>query len=218
MKNIKLNSIIIILLCLTVSCSNEKDESNGELNEEGTEVGLVIDKVVPLPEYLSLHTIRIANNVKHNELSPNIGKSLIVSFKDSPIRAIYTPLKGKLKSSIETFHVYFEFDGKVSKFDLLISEEDLSESEKRFTYLTIEGELIAQFNVGIKDGRISNIITNHLKSWGERFENCVEWTFNQMSGWERLGCVAFGPYCAGTIAAMCGVGASEGMFETPDGP
>lgn len=213
MKNIKLNSIILILLCLTISCTHEKEESSNELDQESNNVGFRINKILPLPDNLSKHTISVTNNIRFNELSPNIGESFIVSYLDSPIRAIYTPLNGKLKSTIETYHVYFELDGKVSKFDLLISEEDLSESEKRFSYLTFEGELIAQFNVGIEDGQISNIQANHLKRWSDRFENCIKWTIDHMNTWDKLACMALGPVCAGTIASMCAIGASEGMFE-----
>ena len=33
-----------------------------------------------------------------------------------------------------------------------------------------------------------------------------------------LGCMAAGKLCAGSIASMCAIGATEGYFETADGP
>lgn len=218
MKKIKLIYITLFLLCLTISCTHEKKELIIEVEQETNIVGLAIKDIFPLPNYLHEHTARVTGKINSHELTPNIDESFMVSYQDSPIQAIYTPLNQKLKSSIEIFHIYFELEGMVSKFHLLISQEQLHETVKRFTYKTIEGRTIVQFDVETNDGRIIDIQLPNLKNWGDRFENCVEWTFDQMSGWEKLGCMALGPYCAGTIAAMCGVGASEGMFETPDGP
>lgn len=216
MKNLNIIYVILFLLCLTISCTQEKDESIIELDQETNIIGLAIKEILPLPNNLSKHTILVANKIKYLESSPNIDKSFIVSYQDCATKAIYTPLDQKLKSSTELFHVYFERNGLVSKFDLLISTENLNEYEKRFTYLTIEGDLIAQFDVGIDDGLISNVQVNHLKGWGDRFENCVEWVFDHMNTWDTLTCMALGPICAGGIAAMCAVAATEEMFEETD--
>lgn len=96
--------------------------------------------------------------------------------------------------------------------------EDINKSSKRFSYLTTDGVLIGQFDLKNSDGSLSNIKVNKLKDWGDRFDNCLEWTFDQMSNLDQLVCYAIGPACATIIASMCAVGATEGMFETPDGP
>lgn len=216
MKKLKPIYVIIFLLCLTISCTQEKEEAIIELDQETNIIGLAIKEILPLPNNLSKHTILVANKIKYLESSPNIDKSFIVSYQDCATKAIYTPLDQKLKSSTEIFHVYFEREGKVSKFDLLISVERINEYTKTFTYLTREGELIVKFDVEVDDGLISNIQVNNLKDWGDRFENCVEWVFDHMNTWDTLTCMALGPICAGGIAAMCAVAATEEMFEETD--
>lgn len=220
MKKLKVTYITLILLSLTISCSNEKEESIIDLDQdkETIKTGLAVKDVIPLPNTLYNHTLRISSNLIFDDLSPNVDNSFIVRYQDSEIETIFTPLNQNLKSTEEIYHVYFKLKDMVSKFHLLISQEILNDAVKRFKYKTTDGKILVIFDVDSTDGRILNIELPNLKSWSDRFENCVEWTFDQMGTWDYLACMAIGPVCAGTIASMCAVGATEGMFESPDGP
>lgn len=208
----------MVLLCLTISCSKEKVDFDNEFDQKGNNVGLEIKDIEPLPADLYKYTAHIAGKVKYLDSSPNIDESVIVNYYDFPVQAIYTPLSQKNISSLEVFHVYFELEGLVSKFDMLISEERLNESEMRYTYRTTEGDLIVLFDVDLNNGLIINVQQSNIKSWKSRFENCVSWTFGNMSSWDYLACMALGPICAGTIGSMCAFAATENMFQTPEGP
>ena len=85
-----------------------------------------------------------------------------------------------------------------------------------FTYSTREGEIIAKFNVGIENGLISNVQVNNLKGWGTRFDNWVEAVLGSFNGFKKLACMVASTACATTIAAVCAIAASEGMFEEQD--
>ncbi|MBU1012673.1 MAG: hypothetical protein KKG99_06695 [Bacteroidetes bacterium] len=218
MKKINLYCIILLLFGLTVSCNKVQEEAGVEMIQEGNNVGLRIKEILPLPINLADHTAQVTSNINYKNLNPNISQSFIISHEDCSLRTICTPLNQKLKSSTEIYHVYFERDDLVSKFDLLITVENINKSAKTFTYLTREGELIAKFNVGIDNGLISNVHVNNLKSWGERFENCVNWTLENMRGMDKLVCMMASLACATTVASMCAIAASEEMFETTDEP
>ncbi len=207
-----------IILFITISCSTEKIENESKSIHNVNNDLVSINDIKPLSSKLYAYTLRVTSDVKSHKLSPNVDKSVMVSYKDSPIQAICTPLIEKEKSKNKIFHVYFEIDGMVSTFDLLIYERPLNENEMRYSYKTREGTVIAKFDVEVCSGFISNVETGRNKSWTDRFENCIEWTFDNMNHWDYLACMAIGPYCAATIATMCAIGATEGYFETVENP
>jgi hypothetical protein len=213
MKNIKPIYVILLFLGITISCTQEKDEVIVNTVEKTYPVGLKIKEILPLPVNLTDRTSLVTSNINYKELHPNINESFIISHEDCTLRTICTPLNQKLKSSTEIFHVYFEREGKVSKFDLLITVEKKDENTETFTYLTREGELIAKFDVGIDNGQISNTQVNNLKDWGDRFNNCVEAVLDSFNGIEKLMCMTASVACATTIAGACAVAATEGQFE-----
>jgi len=66
-----------------------------------------------------------------------------------------------------------------------------------------------QFDVQQSDGLVINVLT--IKGWGSRWVGGVDWAIGRMSGVDVLACMAVGKWCAGGIAALCAVAATENM-------
>ena len=199
-----------------VSCSTNNEEI--QIPEDERNSYLEIKEVSKLPEKLYKHTKRITSELKILSRFPNIEESVIVTYYQTPLRAIYTPLHHEDDSPDKMFYVYFELNGQVYTFDLLITEKNYSKNSIRYTYQSIDGNPIVQFDVEITNGQIINIERYPNKNWGDRFGNCIDWTFDNMNRLDYLGCMAVGPVCAGVIASMCAIAANEGLFIKPDNP
>ena len=213
--------LIVLYLANTIlSCSDKMTEANEIVDKRGENNILTLEilNVEPLPSIYYYHTERLISYFDLNKYQPNVCESFVVSYVGSTIKAIYTPLYPTFEQSINMYHVYFKKKGKVSTFDLIISEAPIYENEFRYKYLTKEGALIVRFDVNLDTGIIIDFFKQPNKSWSNRFENCVEWTFNNMNTWDYLACMSIGPICAGVIASMCAVAATERMFVTAEQP
>lgn len=211
---------IAIAILAVLSCSNEESYENTEIvNEVSKPDLLAIDLISDLPQNLVMHTKEKTKHFVSMGYSAEVKNSVLVSYSDSPIQAIFTKLVPVHENSIETFHIYFMRNELASLFDILISSEQIGDNKFKYTFLTKYGEKIGELDIDNESGRILRTYTGFVrsnKSWSERFENCVEWTISQMNSYDKLACFTLGPICAGAIASMCAVGASEGKFETPE--
>lgn len=218
----KMKKIVIIycLISFIVSCNDNIiiDKDTIDQETKSSILTLEIKTIEQLPAFLSYHTENKISYFDSNKYKPKVCESFIVSYYESPLRAIYTPLYPESNETINMFHVYFELESMISNFDLIITEEKIGSNEFRYKYLTKEGNLIVSFDVSKSNGRIFDFLIEPNKSWTDRFGNCVDWTFDNMNRWDYLACMAVGPVCAGIIASMCAVAASEGMFITADQP
>lgn len=215
MKNFKFYIFLITVLGISFSCNNK---TKIESLPEGNIVGLVPYKIVPLTNDLISYTSKRTKKISSPVITPDVRSSIIVMYENYDIKAVFTPFEKKFKSSIKLHHVYFELDGLVSKFELIISEEQLNNDVVRYSYISIDNVAFVTFDVNLNDGAIFNIQFSNFKDFGDRFENCVKWTFDNMNIYDKLACMAIGPYCAAGIATLCAIGAAEDQFETPDGP
>ncbi len=136
----------------------------------------------------------------------------MVLYDSIEIVAVYTPLSNSQKSNMETYHIYYVMDSLYSNFALLLHKEQLNEDLVKYYYNTINDENIGQLIIN-QQGIINQVIVMAPGwGWDGRFENCVNWVLGQMNYLDYLACMAIGPVCAGTIAAMCAIGATEGYF------
>ncbi|HQQ13266.1 MAG TPA: hypothetical protein PK855_08880, partial [Bacteroidales bacterium] len=116
------------------------------------------------------------------------------------------------KSNMETYHIYYVMDSLYSNFALLLHKEQLNEDLVKYYYNTINDENIGHLIIN-QQGIINQVIVMAPGwGWDGRFENCVNWVLGQMNYLDYLAYMAIGPVCAGTIAAMCAIGATEGYF------
>ena len=209
--------ILIITLLMFFACkeNNVKPHENSTFHGEELSQVMQINTILPAPDILHAYTEYVTEKVLEFGYHPKINDSKIVSYIVFPIRAIYTPIESAEKSSINSSHVYFELDGMFSDFELLISEEYLDESTQRYSYNDIDGTLFVEFEVDRVNGTILNLRFNNNKNWFSRWKNCAQHTLEYMvdNPVDGLVCMAFGKYCAGTIAAMCAIAASEGYFQ-----
>lgn len=205
---------VFFLLVLSLSCSKSEKENltNNDFSYE-----FDIQSVEPFTGDIELLENKYNNLLKSQGYDPDFTNSQIVTYSNIDAAAIFTPLNNHLKSgSNNSSLMFFELNNELLEFDLIVNETILNDEVGRYSYLTVNGHLIVQFDIQLEDGLVLDVFT--MKSWGDRWTNCVEWTLNNMSYIDYLACMAFGPYCAGGISAMCAVGATEGWFETPDGP
>lgn len=206
--------IAVLLLVLSLSCS--KSERENLINKEFS-YQFDIQSVGPYAGDIKLLENKYSNLLKSQCYDPDFTNSQIVTYSTIDVAAIFTPLNNELKSgSNHSSLMFFELNNELLDFELIINETILNDKVGRYSYLTVNGQLIVQFDIQLEDGLVLDVYAT--KSWGDRWNNCVTWTLQNMSNMDYLACMAAGPYCAGGIAAMCAVGASEGYFETPDGP
>lgn len=215
MKKYIIISFIAVFVFFACKEDNIKPYDNCTCQDEELFQTIQIENVLPAPDYLQAYTEAVTSKILEFGYHPIINDSKIVNYVDFSIQAIYTPIESDDKSSINSSHVYFELDGMFSNFELLISEEYIDESTKRYSYLDIDGTLFFEFEVDREDGTILNLRFNYNKNWFSRWRNCAQHTLEYMvdNPVDGLVCMAFGKYCAGTIAAMCAIAASEGYFQ-----
>lgn len=209
--------ILIIGLIVFNSCIKNNDkplDNSTRMDIEHNQI-LQIDRIKPLPTSLYEYTEHITKKVLDHDHRPNIADSKIVSYVDMSIQAIYTPLISYKKSSKNNSLVFFELDGLISNFEFIISEECLNGVTTRYLYKDIDGTVLLEFDVNNTDGQVLQMQANPNKNWFRRWKNCAEHTLNYMidNPVDGLVCMAFGKYCAGTIAAMCAIAAAEGYFK-----
>jgi len=206
-----------IFLVFLYNCSSDELRKDEECDCNKL-IDLEIKSINPLPKSFHIHTANLIEKKGAKALMFDIEQSRIVDYYNQTLRTIYTPIYSESKSNTSNFHVYFEKEGLVSDFDMIISEEIIDENISRYSYFGDMGQLMVSFDILIETGQILDFKLGRTKGFGDRFNNCLEWTFNQMSTMDYLACMAVGPICAGTIASMCAVGASQDNFQTPDGP
>ncbi len=220
----KTNFLICAAVALSffLSCSTEIDQKNINISTEGRTVSLLnIDQITEVPQFLAWHTKLKTEHFLSMGLHAEVERSMLISYSDSPIKAIFTKLNSVNDRPDENFHVYFMLDNLVSVFDIIIQSEYIGQKICRYTFLNRFGEKIGLFEIDQEDGKILNTVTGFTRSkkdWFDRFENCIEWTIDNMNTFDKMACFAIGPVCAGAIASMCAIGASEGKFETPANP
>lgn len=215
MKKKVLFILVIIPTLLINSCNDKEIES---FIEETTIAyfGLEVKDVVPLPKGFLKYTEHLASCNKSVGLIPVLSESVLVSYQNFPVQAIVTPLNSLHKSSTEKYHVYFELDGRVSKYDLIINIEPINEFEVRYLYQTNNGSFLFSFDVTLANGLINNIQKGQLLSlkstWWGRWKSCVAAVLDAMIDEPAAGliCMAYGKICAPSIAALCAIGATEG--------
>ncbi len=215
-RRLSFSIMMIKIVSFVISCSTNNEKLT--IPEDKKNNYPEIKEISQLPKELNNHTFRITNNLEIESRYPIIKESMMVSYYDTPLRAIFTPLHHDVNSSDIMFHVYFELNGKVSSFDLLINEKKYCDKINRYAYKSIDGNPIVIFDVEPTKGKLINIQRFPNKNWKDRFSNCIDWTFDKMNRWDYLSCMAVGPVCAGVIASMCAIAANEGMFVQPDKP
>jgi len=155
----------------------------------------------------------MVEKIGSKEYLPNFDQSFYVTYDSINIKSIFTPLNYIEKSTIEAYHICFvKEDSLFSSFALILCKEVLDDSNfQKYTFKSINDENIGQFVIN-NEGIITDIIPCAPIGWFEQFENCLNWTFDQMNIWDQLACMAFGSQCAATIALACAFGATEGYF------
>lgn len=195
------------MLAFTMGCSENEMEN---ITEKDFSYKFDIASIKPLTGDLDVYKNKTNSLLKSGDgFEPDYANSHVVTYTNTDVSAIFIPLIKNLKSGENSTLMLFELNNELIDFDLIISETLLSDEVVRYAYSNASNEVI-QFDVQLTDGLIINVITT--KSWGRRWTNCVEWTIGQMNGIDVLACMAFGKWCAGGIAALCAVGASEGYF------
>lgn len=209
MKNI---FIFITIILIYSSCNKIDNNSQIRNPTNGKNVGYEIKETLPLTKPIKAYTEKMIGKIQTKNYIPNYDEGVMVTFDSLEIVAVYTPLTTVQKSSIETYHICYVMDSLYSDFALLLHKEPLDDGLVKYYYNTIDDENIGQIVIN-QDGIIIDIIVNAPNGWYGRFDKCVNWVLNQMNTLDYLACMALGPLCAGTIASMCAVGATEGYFQ-----
>lgn len=213
MKNLKLLMILFSFIVLQSCSKNDKEQVIDE-NEFNYEFD--IKSIEPLTGDLSIYEKNFYTLLKSHGYDPDFENSEIVTYSNSDVKTIFTPIVNSLKDDSNITFMFFELDNDLIDFDLIISETIINDAIGRYAYLDVDGQVLFQFDVQLEDGLVLEVITP--KSWGNRWQNCVTWTLQQMTYIDYLACMAVGKYCAGGIAALCAFAATEGYFESPEGP
>ncbi len=214
--------VSLFLIFLIPSCTKEKQNID-EISQISTRyVGLQIANVSELPSKLYRHTEKKAGSNYLKNIRPDLSNSKIVSYLDVPIRSIITPLINIQENNAEVYHVYFEKEGLVSLFDLVMTIEDTGHGGKNIKFESSEGEFFLSFS--LKNNLIGEVRKGELsyqRGWWTRFGNCVKFVMDEMADGSpenvvvSLICLYYSPYCAVSITAMCALLSSEGYFEQP---
>ena len=206
--------MVIFSFILLLSCS--KNEKEQVIYEKEFSYEFDIESIEPLSGDISKYKEKFYDLLKSRGYAPNFKNSQIVTYSNAKVKTIFTPLDNSLKDDSNIELMFFELNNNILDFDLIISETIINDEIGRYTYSTIKGQPLFQFDVQLEDGLVLEVLTT--KGWGGRWKNCVEWTLNQMSYVDYLACMAVGKYCAGGIAALCAFAATEGYFETSEAP
>lgn len=204
------------------SCKKNSEEANSLDSTHFYKIGLEVKDVKPLDKKFYFHAQQMVKGISFLKTEPNISESLFIEYEGSPIKAILTPLIQN-ESSFDLNHIFFEKDGLVSTFSLLLSIEKFNDNTFKYSFLTLEGTLIFCFNLDDSTNLLSGFEIGDFdngKNWFDRFGNCLQFMMNQLMEEPAVGlvCMAWGKICAPSIAALCAIGATEGYFEEPGQP
>jgi hypothetical protein len=185
-------------------------------------IGLNIKDVKPLDEKLHYHALKMIEGIGFPNVKSVVSESIIIEYENYPVKAILTPLLTE-ESYDDVNHLFFEMDGLVSNFSLLLTSDPLCENMRKYSFLTLEGLVVFSFVLEESTGFVSNFAIEEIydgKGWLSRFNNCLKYTMSQLVEEPAVGliCMAFGKICAPSIALLCAFAATEGYFEEPGQP
>jgi hypothetical protein len=204
------------------SCNKTENDHVFIESSEVFLIGLNVKDVKPLDNKLHYHALKMIEGIGFPNIKSVVSESIIIEYENFPLKAILTPLLTE-ESYDDVNHLFFEKDGLVSNFSLLLTSDPLCENMRKYSFLTLEGSEVFRFVLEESTGLVSNFAIGEIydgKGWLSRFNNCLKYTMSQLIEEPAVGliCMAFGKICAPSIAGICFVAATEGYFEEPGQP
>lgn len=217
----KILTTFVILLLVTTACDQELTVSK---NDAPTQLIYQMTSIADINSSIDLTPLQeqVRSTAFVKQFAPQIELSKEVSFEDTSIKAIVTPLKNQALEGDISLVNYLTEDGDLYE-SKLISWITKEKESYICTFYTLEGVLVSR--VKSTNGVVSVVKQDKMASGRtlgvvESTAKCVGSVMNQMSNGtvlgsaSAIGCMIFSGYCAAGVAVSC---AAMGIAETIKG-